>query len=154
MALLKLPRLYLLTLSVSTEFDFDAAGAQEGSRSARRVLLRAKLVPLDSPRLGKLVHVKLEMAVASHGVISFVAVVVSAKTAEASTQMGGCHNLYETVAVPGDLKTCDGCEFEQVSVQVDVHPGSVIGQGDTGVIPPDCEVLVKTEDQTSKSDLD
>lgn len=38
-ALLKLPRLYLLALSVGPEFDFDAAGTQEGRRSAGRVLL-------------------------------------------------------------------------------------------------------------------
>lgn len=49
--------------------------------------------------------------------------------------------------------TCDGGEFEQVSVQVDVHPGTVVGQGDTGAVPPDSQVLMETEDQTSQSNL-
>lgn len=49
--------------------------------------------------------------------------------------------------------TCNGGEFEQVSVQVDVHPGAVVGQCDAGAVPPDCQVLVETEDQTSQPDL-
>lgn len=49
--------------------------------------------------------------------------------------------------------TCDGGEFEQVSVQVDVHPGAVVGQGDASAVPPDRQVLVEAEDQTSQSHL-
>lgn len=48
------------------------------------------------------------------------------------------------------MPTCDGGEFEQVSVQVDVHPGAVVGQGDARTIPPDRQVLVETQDQTSQ----
>lgn len=106
MALLKLPRLYLLTLPVSAKLDFDAAGAQEGRRPARRRLLGANLVALDSPRLGKFVHVKLELAVTSHGVVALVAVVVAAKAAEASAKVRSGHDLHETVTVPRDLQTC------------------------------------------------
>lgn len=51
------------------------------------------------------------------------------------------------------LLTCDGGEFEQVSVQVDVHPGAVVGQGDAGAVPPDRQVLVEAEDQTSQPHL-
>lgn len=145
-ALLKLPRFDLLALPVGAELDFDAAGAQDGRRAAGRVLLRADLVSLDSPRLGKLVHVELELPVTAHGVVALVAVVVPAKAAEASSQVGGGNDLHETVAVPRDLQTCDGGEFEQVSVQVDVHPGAVVRQGDAGAVPPDRQVLVETED--------
>lgn len=70
---------------MGTELDLYAAGTQEGCRLAWRMLLRANLVSLYPPRLGKLVHVELEVAVASHGVVSFVAVVVATKAAEAST---------------------------------------------------------------------
>lgn len=49
--------------------------------------------------------------------------------------------------------TCDCGEFEQVSVQVDVHPGAVVGQGDPGAVPSDRQVLVEAEDQTSEPDL-
>lgn len=108
MAPLKLPRLNLLALPVGAELDFDAARAEEGRRPARQRLLGANLVPLDSPRLCKLVHVELELPVASHGVVSLVAVVVATKAAEASTQVGSSHNLHETVAVPCDLQTCRG----------------------------------------------
>lgn len=48
------------------------------------------------------------------------------------------------------MLTCDGGEFEQVSVQVDVYPGAVVRQGDAGTVPPDRQVLVETEDQTSQ----
>lgn len=51
------------------------------------------------------------------------------------------------------MLTCDCGEFEQVSVQVDVHPGAVVGQGDAGAVPPDRQVLVEAEDQTSEPDL-
>lgn len=108
MALLKLPQLYLLALPVGAELDLDAARAQEGRWAARRVLLRANLVSLDSPRLGKLVHIKLEQAVTSHGVVALVTVVVAAKAAEAAAKVGGSHNLHETVAVPRYLQTCEG----------------------------------------------
>lgn len=151
--LLELPRLDLLTLSVGAELDFDAAGAQEGRGPAGRMLLGADLVSIDSPRLGKLVHVELELAVASHGVIALVAVVVAAEATESAAQVGGGHDLHETVSVPRDLQTCDGGQFEQVSVQVYVHPGAVVGQGDPGTVPPDCQVLVEAEDQTSQSYL-
>lgn len=106
MTLLKLPRLYLLTLPVGTELDFDAAGAQEGGRPTRRVLLGANLVAVDAPRFGKLVHIELEQAVASHGVVALVAIVVATKAAEAPPQVRGGHDLHETVAVPRDLQTC------------------------------------------------
>lgn len=51
------------------------------------------------------------------------------------------------------MLTCDGGEFEQVSVQVDVHPRAVVGQGNAGAVPPHSQVLVETEDQTSQPDL-
>lgn len=51
-------------------------------------------------------------------------------------------------------RTCDGGELEQVSVQVDVHPGAMVGQGDAGAVPPDRQVLVEAEDQPSQSNLD
>lgn len=105
-ALLKLPELDLLTLAVGPELDLDAAVAQEGRGPAGRVLLRTHLVPLHPPRLGELVHVKLEEAVAAHGVVALVAVVVAAEAAEASAQVRRGHHLHETVAVPRDLQTC------------------------------------------------
>lgn len=49
--------------------------------------------------------------------------------------------------------TCDGGEFEQVPVQVDVHPGAVVGQGDAGAVPPHRQVLMEAEGQTSQSHL-
>lgn len=118
MALLKLPRLYLLALAVGAELDFDAAGAQEGRRPAGRGLLGANLVSLDSPRLGELVHVELEVAVASHGVVALVAVVVAAKAAEAAAQVRGGHNLHKAVAVPCDLQTCRRTSREEAKVDV------------------------------------
>lgn len=51
------------------------------------------------------------------------------------------------------MMTCDGGEFEQVAVQVNVHPGAVVGQGDACAIPSNSEVLVEAEDQTTKSHL-
>lgn len=48
------------------------------------------------------------------------------------------------------LLTCNGGEFEQVSVQVNMHPGAVVGQGNAGAVPPDRQVLVETEAQTSQ----
>lgn len=104
--LLKLPQLYLLTLAVGPQLDFDAAVAQEGRGATGRLPLRANLVPLHPPRLRKLVHVKFEKAVSSHRVIAFVAVVVAAEAAEASTQVRRGHHLHKTVAVPCDLQTC------------------------------------------------
>lgn len=106
--LLKLPQLYLLTLAVSPELNLDAAGAQEGRRATGRLLLRANLVPLHPPRLRKLVHVKFEQAVTSHGVIAFVAIVVATEATEASTQVWRGHHFHKTVAVPCDLQTCKG----------------------------------------------
>lgn len=105
MALLKLPRLQLLALPVGAELDFDAAGTQEGRRPSRWMLLGANLVSLDSPRLCKLVHVELEMAVTSHCVVALVSVVVATEAAEASTQVGSGHDLHETVTIPRDLQT-------------------------------------------------
>ncbi len=93
---------------MGAELDFDAARAQEGRWPARRGLLGANLVSLDSPRLCKLVHVELEVAVTSHGVITLVAVVVPAKATEASSQVGSSHNLHKTVTIPRDLQTCRG----------------------------------------------
>lgn len=83
--LLKLPRLYLLALPVRPELHFDAARTQEGRRPARRMLLRANLISLDSPRLCKLIHVELELTITSHCVVTLVTVVVAAKAAETST---------------------------------------------------------------------
>lgn len=103
MALLELPRLDLLALTVGTELDLDAAGAQEGGGAAGRGLLGANLVPLHAPRLGELVHVELEVAVAPHGVVALVAVVVATQATEAPPQVGGRHHLHEAVAVPRDL---------------------------------------------------
>lgn len=51
------------------------------------------------------------------------------------------------------MLTCDGGEFEQVSVQVNMHPGAVVGQGDAGAVPSNREVLVEAEDQTTKPHL-
>lgn len=148
--LLKFPRLYLLALTVGPELDFDAAGAQEGRGPARRMLLGANLISFDSPRLGKLVHVELELAVASHGVVALVAVVVTTEATEPSAKMGSSYNLYKTVTIPCDLQTCNGGEFEQVPVQVDVHPRAVEGQRDASPVPSDRQVLVQAEDQTAQ----
>lgn len=52
----------------------------------------------------------------------------------------------------GEL-TCDGGEFEQVSVQVDMNSRAVVGQGDSGTVPPDRQVLVQAEDQTAQPHL-
>lgn len=93
---------------MGAELDFDAAGTQEGRWAARQVLLRANFISLNSPRLGELIHVKLEQAVTSHGVVALVAVVVSAKAAEASAQVGSGHDLHETVTIPCYLQTCRG----------------------------------------------
>lgn len=46
--------------------------------------------------------------------------------------------------------TCDGGEFEEVPVEVYVHPGSVVGQGDAGPILPHRQVLVQAEHQTAQ----
>ena len=51
------------------------------------------------------------------------------------------------------MLTCDGGELEQVSIQVDVHPGAVVRQGDAGAVPPDRQVLLEAEDQISQPDL-
>lgn len=93
---------------MGAELDLDAAGTQEGRWAARQVLLSADFVSLHSPRLGELVHVELEQAVTSHGVVALVAVVVSAKAAETSAQVGSGHDLHKTVAVPRNLQTCRG----------------------------------------------
>lgn len=34
-----------------------------------------------------------------------------------------------------------------------MHPGAVVGQGDAGAVPPDRQVLVEAENQTSEPDL-
>lgn len=104
--LLELPQFYLLTLAMGPELDFDGAVAQEGCRATGRVLLRTNLVSFHPPRLSKLVHVKFEKAVASHGVVTFVAVVVATEAAEASAQVRGGYDLHKTIAVPRDLQTC------------------------------------------------
>ena len=106
MTLLKLPRLELLALSVGAELDLDAAGTEEGGGPAGGVLLvGAHLVGLHPPRFGKLVHVELEEAVAAHGVVAPLPVVVAAEAAEAPAQVGRGHHLHEAVAVPRDLQT-------------------------------------------------
>lgn len=153
MALLELPGLDLLTLPVSSELDFDAARAEEGRGPFRWVLLGAHLVPLHSPGLGKLVHVELELVVSSHGIVPLLAVVVPAEATQTAAQVRGSYHLHEAVPVPRDLQTCDGGEFEQVSVQVDVHPGPVVRQGDAGAVPPHSEVLVQTQHQASEAHL-
>lgn len=66
----------------------------------------ANLISLDSPRLCKLVHVKLELAVTAHGIVALVAIVVAAKATEAPTQMRSSYNLHKTVTIPCDLQTC------------------------------------------------
>lgn len=107
MTLLELPRLDLLTLAMGAEFDLDAAGTQEGGGAAVRRRLGAQLVAVQhAPRLGELVHVELEVAVAAHGVVALVPVVVAAQATEAPAQVGGGHHLHEAVAIPGDLQTC------------------------------------------------
>lgn len=50
--------------------------------------------------------------------------------------------------------TCYGGEFEEISVQVDVDPGAVVGQRDAGAVPPHRQVLVQAEAQTSQPHLD
>lgn len=50
--------------------------------------------------------------------------------------------------------TCDGGEFEQVTVQIDVHARAVVGQGDAGAVPAHRQVLMEAQDQSSQSDLD
>lgn len=69
------------------------------------MLLGAKFISLDSPRLCKLIHIKLELAVTSQGVVALVTVVVPTKTAEMSAQVGSRYNLYKTVTIPSDLQT-------------------------------------------------
>lgn len=105
-ALTKKPRFYLLALPVSPELDFNAAGAQEWSRPARRVMFGANLISLDPPWLCELVHVKLELPVTAYGIVTLVAIVVAAKAAEAPTQMRSSYNLHKTVTIPCDLQTC------------------------------------------------
>lgn len=154
MALLELPRLDLLTLAVGTELDLDAGRAEKRGRVPKgRSLLAAQLVAIQSPRLGKLVHVELEEAVAAHGVVALVAVVVAAKATEAPPQVGRCHYLHEAVAVPGDLQTGDGGELQQVAVQVNVDSGAVVRQRNASAVSPHRQVLVETQDQSSQSHL-
>lgn len=117
-------------------------------------MFSANFISLDSPRLCKLVHVKLELAIASHGVVALVTVVVAAKATEAPAQMRSSYNLHKTVTVPCDLQTCNGGEFEQVPVEVYMHPRSVVGQGDAGTVLPYCQVLVQAEDQTAQPHFD
>lgn len=105
MALLKLPRLYLLAFPVGPEFDSNTSRAQEGRWPARWMLLGAEFISFNLPRLCELIHVKLELAVASHGVVALVAIVVPTKTAETATQVWGRYNFYKTVTVPRDLQT-------------------------------------------------
>lgn len=105
-ALLKLPWLYFLALPVGTELDLDTAGAKEGGRPASWMLLGTNLVSVNSPRLGKLIHVKLELAIASHCIIALVAVVVATKTTQPSTQVGSSYNLHKTVTIPCYLQAC------------------------------------------------
>lgn len=66
----------------------------------------ANLISLNSPRLCELVHVKLELPVTAHGIVTLVAIVVAAKAAEAPTQMRSSYNLHKTVTIPCDLQTC------------------------------------------------
>ena len=49
--------------------------------------------------------------------------------------------------------TCDGGELQQVPVQVDVHPGPVVGQGDAGAVPAHREVLVEAEAEPGQTQL-
>lgn len=111
---LKLPRFDLLTFPVGSKLHLDAARTEEGRGAAGLVLLGANLIPLHSPRLGELVHVELEVSVASHGVVALVAVVVSAQATEASAQVRSSHNLHETVAIPRDLQACRGQQRSNV----------------------------------------
>lgn len=153
MALLELPGLDLLTLAVGPELDFDAARAEEGRGSSGVVLLGAHLIPLHPPGLGELVHIELELPVSSHGVVPLLPVVVPAQATQTPAEVRGGYHLHETVPIPRDLQTCDGGELEQVSVQVDVHSGAVVGQGDTSAVPPHSQVLMQAQHQTPQTNL-
>lgn len=52
------------------------------------------------------------------------------------------------------MLTCNGGELEKISIQVDVHTRTVVGQGDAGAVSPDRQVLVQAEDQSAQPHLD
>lgn len=145
MALLKLPGLELLARSVRAELYFDCAGTEEGCGPAVGSLTH--LVVLHTPGLSKFIHVKLKLAVSSKRVVPPVTVVVSAQPAEALLQMGGRDHLHQTVPIPRDLQSCDGGEFEQVPVQVDVDTSAVEGKSDACAVLADGQVLVEADAQ-------
>lgn len=103
MTLLELPGLELLTLPVSAEPDLYTAGTEV--RGGPPEGLGTNLIPLHSPRLCKLIHHELEEAVAAHGVIPLVSIVVPTEAAETTAQVRSSHHLHEAVPVPRDLQT-------------------------------------------------
>lgn len=150
-ALLKLPGLELLAGSVSAELHLDCSGTEKGCGPA--VLYFAQLVVLHTPRFSKFIHVKLKLSVSSKRVVSPLTVVVSTKTTQLPLQMRRCDHLHQTVPIPRDLQSCDGGEFEQVSIQVDVDAGAVKGKSDACAVLPDGQVLVKADAQTGRVQL-
>lgn len=102
--LLELPGLDLLAGPVCAELHLDGARAQVRGGSAR--CLVAHLIAFYAPRLCKLVHVELEDAVAANGVVPLVAIVVPAKAAQATSQVGCGYHLHKAVSIPGDLQPC------------------------------------------------
>lgn len=90
------------------KLDFDTARAQERCWPARWMLLGANLVSINAPRLCKLVHIELELAVTSHGVVTLVPIVVTAKATETAAQVWSGYNLDKAVTIPCDLQTWNG----------------------------------------------
>lgn len=74
-----------------------------------------------------------------------MSIVVATKATEFALEMGGSHDFYKTVSIPGYFQTCFGCHFQEVAIQVDVELRRLAGQRDARAIPAHGQVLLEAD---------
>lgn len=74
-----------------------------------------------------------------------MSIVVATKTTEFALEVGGSHDFYKTVSVPGYFQTCFGRHFQEVAVQVDVELRRMAGQRDARAVPAHRQVLLEAD---------
>lgn len=102
-ALLELPGFEFVAGTVSTDLHLDRARAEV--RCGPAGWLFTHLITIHTPRLCKLIHVILKLAVTAHRVVPFVTIVVTAKTTESILQVRSSDHLHQAVPIPCDLQT-------------------------------------------------
>ncbi|TRY55971.1 hypothetical protein DNTS_018854 [Danionella cerebrum] len=89
--------------SVRAELHLYCPRAEEGCGPPCGSL--TQIIVLYTPGFSKLIHIELKVSISTKRVVPPLTIVVSTQATEMAFQMGCCHHLYQTVAVPCDLQT-------------------------------------------------